>query len=70
MKKTATGMPATLVGYWIGRLLCAVGIHKRIYVRGFIERRISDFTGIAGWAELATCVRDCQWSRERWEALR
>lgn len=56
---TATGMPATWLGYWFGRLLCRLGCHKVGSVTYWGYGRHGD--RIVEW-----CIRDCQWDRERW----
>lgn len=66
MRKTATGMPATALGYWFGRLLCKLGRHKvaGITAWGFTEgpRGIRHGRRVTRW-----CIRDCQWGEEQWE---
>jgi len=57
---TATGMPATWAGYWLGRLLCKLNLHHVLVS----SRRRPTWRGTLVERH---CIRDCEWSDERWD---
>jgi len=57
--KTANGMPATWFGYWLGRLLCRLGIHKVGQLTQW------EYFG-RGDHVIRWCIRDCQWGDDYW----
>lgn len=59
-RPTATGAPRTMLGYYLGRLACRVGLHK-------VSRYAMERPTWVRKLVVTECRRDrCLWGDERW----